>query len=80
MIMKTVPVDYVLDKDKKTVLAVSHPDWNFVITRSEDNKRTAFVMKESDESFGELDSDAFNTVLMSWLLIDDPKLIDVAQE
>ena len=71
-------VDYVLNADKK-VIGVSHPDWPFTIMRNQDtNMETAIVCNNTNEPFGKLDSDVFNTVLMCWLLIDDPKLIDEA--
>ena len=73
-------VDYVIDKDKK-VVGVSHPDWPFTIMRNQDSKtETAIVCNNTDEPFGILDSDVFNTILMCWLLIDDPKLIDDAAQ
>lgn len=73
-------VDYILDKDKR-VVGVSHPDWPFTIMRNKDNKmETAIVCNNTDEPFGVLDSDVFNTILMCWLLIDDPRLIDDAAQ
>lgn len=72
-------VDYIMDENKNCV-GVSHPDWSFTIMRSQNNKsETAIVCSNTDEPFGILDSDVFNTILMSWLLIDDPKLIDEAK-
>ena len=71
-------VDYILNADKKAI-GVSHPDWSFTIMRNQDaNMETAIVCNNTDEPFGKLDSDVFNTILMCWLLIDDPKLIDKA--
>ncbi|MCP4987554.1 MAG: hypothetical protein GY928_16305 [Colwellia sp.] len=73
-------VDYIVNADKK-VIGVSHPDWPFTIMRSQDtNMETAIVCNNTDEPFGKLDSDVFNTVLLCWLLIDDPKLIDDAAQ
>lgn len=73
-------VDYIYDIDKK-IIGVSHPDWPFVIMRNQENKtETAIVCSNTDEPFGALDSDVFNTVLLCWLLIDDPKLIDDAAD
>jgi len=73
-------VDYVLNADKK-VIGVSCPDWPFTIMRNQDtNMETAIVCNNTDEPFGILDSDVFNTILMCWLLIDDPKLIDDAAQ
>ena len=72
-------VDYIMDENNK-VIGISHPNWPFAIIRNQDSKsETAFVCDETNEPFGVLDSDVFNTVLMSWLLIDDPSLIDSAR-
>lgn len=72
-------VTYVVDENKKCV-GISHPDWPFTIMRNQHNKsETAIVCNNTDEPFGILDSDVFNTILMSWLLIDDPNLIDEAK-
>tara|TARA_R110002012_G_scaffold72014_2_gene184284 strand:- start:4 stop:306 length:303 start_codon:yes stop_codon:yes gene_type:complete len=72
-------VDYIMDKNKKCV-GVSHPDWSFTIMRNQHNKsETAMVCNNTDQPFGVLDSDVFNTILMSWLIIDDPNLIDEAK-
>lgn len=69
-------VDYIMDESKKCV-GVSHPDWPFTIMKNKHNKcEAAIVCNNTDEPFGILDSDVFNTILMSWLLIDDPNLID----
>lgn len=69
-------VHYILNADKK-VVGVTHPDWPFRIMRNQDDKtETAFVCEDTNEPFGVLESDVFNTVLIAWLLIDDPKLID----
>lgn len=71
-------VDYIVDKSNK-VIGVSHPDWPFTIMRNQHNKaETAIVCNSTDEPFGVLDSDIFNTVIMCWLLIDDPDLMDKA--
>ena len=71
-------VDYIFNADKK-VIGISHPDWSFTIMRNQENKtETAIVCNNTDEPFGILDSDVFNVILMCWLLIDDPKLIDDA--
>lgn len=72
-------VDYIMDENKNCV-GISHPDWPFTIMRNHHNKcETAIVCNNTDEPFGVLDSDVFNTILMSWLLIDDPKLVDEAK-
>ena len=71
-------IDYILNKDKK-VVGVTHPLWSFDIVKNQDTgNQTAFVCKETSEPFGILDSDVFNTILMCWLLIDDPELFDQA--
>ncbi len=73
-------VDYVFD-EKGAVVGVTHPDWPFTIMRDKYSKtETAIVCSNTNEPFGALDSDVFNTVLMCWLLIDDPKLIDEASK
>lgn len=69
-------VDYIVNKENK-VIGVTHPDWPFTIMRDQEtNSETAIVCNNTDEPFGVLDSDVFNTVILCWLLIDDPKLID----
>ena len=68
-------VDYVFGDDGR-VSAVGHPEWPFKIVRNEGE--IAFV-SEDGEPFGILDADKFNTVLMCWLLVDSPDLIDEAQ-
>lgn len=75
---KGFDVEYILDEDKK-VIGVTHPKWPFRIMRNQkDKNKCAFVCEETDEPFGVLDRDMFNTLLMCWLLIDDPELIDSA--
>jgi hypothetical protein len=72
-------VDYVFNSEKKCI-GVTHPDWPFTIMRNQKNKsETAIVCNATDEPFGVIDSDVFNTVLMCWILIDDPKLIEEAK-
>lgn len=71
-------VDYILTPDNE-VVGISHPEWNFQITRSDDGKLAAFVTDDG-EAFGELPADKFNTLLISWLLIDDPSLVDEAAD
>ena len=68
-------VEYVFDENDK-IVAVTHPEWPFRIMRNKD--KIAMVCEDTDEPFGEMDSDVFNTLLICWLLIDDPKLIDSA--
>ena len=69
-------VEYVFDGEK--IIGVTHPLWSFRIQRK-DNK-IAMVCEETDEPFGELDRDVFSTILMCWLLIDDPEIIAKAEE
>lgn len=72
-------VIYIMDEDKK-VIGITHPDWPFRIMRNKDHKnQIALVCEETDEPFGVLDAEVFNTLLMSWLLIDDPELFDSAK-
>lgn len=62
--------------DDGDIKAVSHSDWPFWIVKNGDER--GLVCKETDEPFGVLGKNNFNTLLMCWLLIDDPKLIDMA--
>ena len=72
-------VEYITN-DAGVVIGVSHPAWSFDIVRNQrSRKETAFVCKETSEPFGILDSDQFNTVLLSWLLIDDPSILDLVE-
>ena len=72
-------VDYQLDENKR-VVGVTHPDWNFSISRNSSGTHTAFAMNDDTQAFGELESKQFNTVLFSWILIDQPELVpDVEQ-
>ena len=67
-------VDYQLDENKK-VVGVTHPDWNFSISRNSNGTHTAFAMNDDTQAFGELESKQFNTVLFCWILIDQPELV-----
>ena len=69
-------VTYIFDDDvgSKKVVGVTHLDWPFRIMRVGD--KVAMVCEDTDEPFGELDYDVFDTLLMCWLLIDSPHLID----
>jgi len=67
-------VEYIFSGDKIT--GITHPDWPYAIVRN--GAQRALVCKETDEPFGKLMKDDFNTLLMCWLLIDDPELIDAA--
>lgn len=74
---KKFEVEYILDKNNKPI-GITHPDWTYTIMRNQDSKKqTALVCNQTNEPFGILDSDVFNTLLMCWVLIDDPKLIDM---
>jgi len=66
--------DYIFDGDK--VVGVKHPDWNFRIQRNLLRNEIALVSEGNDEPFGIIDADVFNTILMCWLLVDDPKMVD----
>jgi hypothetical protein len=69
-------IEYIKDAEDN-IIGVSHPSWPFTIMRNQKTKREiAFVCDDTDEPFGVLDADVFNTVLLCWLLIDDPNLID----
>lgn len=65
-------IDYIFEDEK--VIAISHPKWPFRIQRKGD--RIALVSDVDDQPFGEMDADVFNTILMCWLLIDAPNLMD----
>jgi hypothetical protein len=68
-------VEYGFGDDGK-IVAVTHPQWPFRIMRN--GERIALVCEDGDEPFGELDADVFNTIVMCWLLVDDPELITQA--
>jgi hypothetical protein len=67
-------VEYIKDGEK--IVGVTHPKWPFRIMRNGND--VAMVCEETDEPFGILDGDVFNTLMICWLLIDDPSLIDQA--
>lgn len=71
---KGYEVEYILSGD--VVTGVTHPEWPFAIIKN--GTQRAFVCKETDEPFGKLTKNDFNTILMCWLLVDDPDLIDSA--
>jgi hypothetical protein len=68
-------VEYILN-EKKKVVGITHSKWPFAIMSNEGDR--AIVWKEDNCQFGALPKDEFNVLLMSWLLIDDPDLIDKA--
>lgn len=65
-------IGYILDGDNK-IIGVSHSDWPFDIVKKDDE--IAFV-SDDGEAFGVLPHNVFNDILISWLLIDAPKLVD----
>ena len=65
-------VTYVMD-DKDRVIGVGHQGWPFTIMRKDDE--IALVCNETEEPFGICSREQFNTILMCWLLIDQPELI-----
>ena len=67
-------VEYIYSGD--VITGITHPDWPYCIVRN--GAQRALVCKETNEVFGKLMKDDFNTILMCWLLIDDPDLIDAA--
>ena len=69
-------VEYVYSGDKIT--GVTHPEWPFTIVKN--GLQRALVCKETNKPFGKMMKDDFNTILMCWLLIDDPELIDTASQ
>jgi hypothetical protein len=68
-------VDYIYDDGK--IVGVKHPKWPFRIQRKDD--KIALVSECDNEPFGILSADEFNAIIMAWLLIDDPELIDCAK-
>lgn len=60
--------DYYFGEDGK-VVGVSCQDWPFRIMRN--GSKIALVCEDTDEPFGELDAEVFNTLLACWLMIDD---------
>ena len=71
---KGYEVEYILSGD--VITGITHPEWPFVIVKN--GMQRALVCKETDEVFGMMMKDDFNTILMCLLLIDDPELIDAA--
>ena len=65
-------VTYIMDENDR-VVGVTHPKWPFRIQR-QDNE-IALVSECDDEPFGILDREVFNTILICWLLIDQPDAI-----
>ncbi len=73
-------VTYSMDENN-CVVGVSHSGWPLIIMRdSETRTKTALVCKESGNVLGEIDSDVFNDIITSWLLIDYPDFISVFDE
>jgi hypothetical protein len=72
---KGFEVEYIYSGD--VITGVTHTEWPYVITKN--GAQRALVCKETGEPFGKLIKDDFNTLLMCWLLIDDPQLIDQAK-
>ena len=68
-----VGFQYLLDDDG-AVYAVTHTEWPYRIHRNGDDM--AIVCKDTNEPFGILQRDMFNTLLACWLKVDDPKLLD----
>lgn len=70
-----IEFDYIKNESGE-VIGVGHESWGFTIMRNQSNKmQTAFVDNETNEPFGILESKNFNSVLLAWLLIDQPELI-----
>ena len=66
--------------DGGSIIGVSHDRWPFIIMRDkETGQETAIVSKDTGEPFGVIDSDTFNQILLGWLLVDDPELIDASK-
>ena len=71
-IKKKGEIEYIFDQG--VVIGVRHSSWKFRIMRS--GGKVAFVCDESEQPFGELDGDVFNSTLIAWLLIDEPGMAD----
>lgn len=70
--------EYLFD-DNGEVRGVSHPEWPFSIRIDRyTGDDVAFVCKDTGDAFGEMSKDQFNTILICWLLVIDPELIDRA--
>tara|TARA_R110000851_G_scaffold273794_1_gene426430 strand:+ start:527 stop:829 length:303 start_codon:yes stop_codon:yes gene_type:complete len=67
-------VEYIFNGD--VITGITHSSWPFAIIKN--GNQRAFVCKETNEPFGKLMKDDFNTILMCWLLIDDSELIKKA--
>ena len=65
-------IEYIFDQG--VVIGVRHSSWKFRIMRN--GGKVAFVCDESDQPFGELDGDVFNSTLIAWLLIDEDGFAD----
>ena len=57
-----------------TVVGVSHSLWDFIIMREGEDR--FLECKKTGETFRKLESKAFNSTLLSWLLIDEPSIAD----
>ena len=65
-------VEYLLDGKK--IIGVSHSNWPFWVEKEGDN--SSLFCKKTGERFGTMESKEFNRTLLSWLMIDDPKMVD----
>lgn len=70
---KKYAITYIYDDNYENIIGVTHPDWPFRIHRVDGE--IAIVDESTDEPFGILDADVFNTILACWLIIDAPHLI-----
>mgnify|MGYP003132378930 CR=1 FL=1 len=68
-------VTYITNEENK-IVGVSHPEWPFSIQRSENGSGNEIALVSDDgDPFGILDREVFNTILICWLLIDQPDAI-----
>ena len=65
-------VEYIFDGME--LVGVSHSLWDFIIMREGEDR--FLECKKTGETFRKLESKAFNSTLLSWLLIDEPSIAD----
>lgn len=75
---KTEGVEYMLDESK--VVGVTHSRSSMVIMRDDTGKETGVIDRVTGNAVMTMNSADFNELLISWLLIDNPSLIDDAAE
>lgn len=72
-------IEYHIDSSKpvgRKAVGVSCSKWPFRIAR--DGDKVSIMCKKTGDTFGELDRDIFNRMLLSWLLVDNRELVESA--